>query len=47
MRDARWTPMETTHRWLVSHAHHLRIGWLVVLALLAACNNGGSDGGGY
>ena len=36
--------MDTFSGWLVAHGLHLRIAWLVVVALLVACNN--SDGGG-
>ena len=36
--------MDTASRWLVAHGEHLRLAWLLMLVLLAACNNNG-DGG--
>jgi hypothetical protein len=41
--------METVNRLLIGHRQHIRIGWLLLLIVLAACTNpdGGGDGGGY
>ncbi len=47
MPDAAFQRMDTLNRWLVTHAHHVRLGWLVLLGVLAACNNGDSGGSGY
>ena len=40
--------METLSLWLVAHGQQLRLGWLLLLLLVAACNNSdGSGGNGY
>jgi hypothetical protein len=39
--------MDIVSRWLVAHEWHLRLGWLLLLVLLAACNNGDGGGNGY
>ncbi len=36
--------MDNLSRWLVTHPQQLRLAWLLMLVLLAACNNN-SDGG--
>jgi len=42
--DAGKGRMDTASRWLIAHGEHLRLAWLVMLVLVAACNNN-SDGG--
>ena len=43
--------METLNRYLIAHRGIVRIVWLGLLLVLAACQNngdgGGGDGGGY
>jgi hypothetical protein len=43
--------METLNRYLIAHRGVVRIVWLGLLLILAACQNngdgGGGDGGGY
>jgi hypothetical protein len=39
--------MDTLGAWLVAHRQVLRIGWLLLLTVLAACNNSDGGGNGY
>jgi hypothetical protein len=38
--------MHRLNLWFLQHRSLLRLGWLVALLVLAACQNNGSDGGG-
>jgi hypothetical protein len=39
--------MDTITRWFINHDRHLRLGWLLLILLLTACNNGDGGGNGY
>jgi len=39
--------MDILNHWLVAHRSQVRIGWLLLLVLLAACNENDDGGGIY
>jgi hypothetical protein len=47
MDRASTSGMDAIGTWLVEHRQQVRIGWLLLLMVLAACNNSDGGGNGY